>query len=332
MGDNDSPHAVSITYRKKRLRELYMLACCIFIDPPMSDPTYIAVNEPPFDDEKADVVIRSSDGFEYRTHQVLLRRSSVESVWPAVLSLPQPRKYYRSDNCSILSTPSHDMIPIIPVPEDSKVVDPLLRLCYPPWDDARCRVTLLSDLETCLGVVQAAQKYCMDGPEKIARTHLLTHHLLPLSLGGYAVALHAQRDRGLAISEETRRCARAFLRTPLLEQAYTPELECITAGDYLRLHSFHVRCGNAAEAVARNLRWIIKENSPWFECTACRGLAVVVISSDRRKWASKWWTDFIGEAAVALKERPTRQWGSVQCAGAGYTGRWKPFAKFLQMK
>ena len=75
-----------------------------------------------FDHPAADIVIRSSDGVDFKMLKVDLSRTS--SVFEDTLSIPQPTEIDRTN-------PHKDGLPVIELSEARDVLDTLLRFCMP---------------------------------------------------------------------------------------------------------------------------------------------------------------------------------------------------------
>ncbi|KAJ7105466.1 hypothetical protein C8R43DRAFT_1046388 [Mycena crocata] len=258
-----------------------------------ADTTISCSNETPFNDEAADIIVRSSaDKVDFRVHKAFLAVAS--PVFRDMLSLPQGELSSDASDVHV-----KDGLHIVPLDEDEKTLGTLLRMCYPAWMLADCE-PLFPTVERVLAVFEAAKKYAMDGVDREARAALLDPRFIhpdPLRMFVLAVK-HGLHD-------EAKVCARDTLRLPVLGRDYMPELEHITAGAYHQLQDYHVRCGAIAHDVAKNFHWITAETWAWFECSACRGSSQVTISGERRKWVSKWWAEFMSEASCALRERPS---------------------------
>ncbi|KZT07306.1 uncharacterized protein LAESUDRAFT_758713 [Laetiporus sulphureus 93-53] len=97
----------------------------------------------PFTRPDADVVLRSSDGVDFRVHKMIL--SVASPVFDSMFSLPQPPA----------SGGDHDL-PIVPVSEENIVLDFLLRICYPMPNIS------FEDVKHAIAVLEAAVKYKMD--------------------------------------------------------------------------------------------------------------------------------------------------------------------------
>ncbi|KAJ7334295.1 hypothetical protein DFH08DRAFT_939861 [Mycena albidolilacea] len=252
-------------------------------------------NENPFNDEGADIIVRSvTDNVDFRVHKTFL--SVASSVFRDMLSLPQSEPQLGSGFSAEFMK---DGLHIVTLDEDEETLSTLLRMCYPGWMLMDCG-PLFPTIERVLAVFTAATKYAMDGVERAVRAVLVSPRFVePDPLRVFALAVRH------GLYEEARICARYTLRTPVLGKPYKPELECITAGAYHRLQEYHVRCGAAAQRVGQDVRWITNETWVWFECSPCRGNTAVVMAGERRKWVARWWADFLAEASNALRERPS---------------------------
>ncbi|KAG6330410.1 hypothetical protein ID866_8679, partial [Astraeus odoratus] len=90
----------------------------------MSDsPAPPSSASPPFGHPKADAILRSSDNVDFRVFQLFLSLAS--PFFETLFDLPQPSEETSADTETI------DGLPVIPMSEDSKTLDALLRFCYP---------------------------------------------------------------------------------------------------------------------------------------------------------------------------------------------------------
>ena len=106
---------------------------------------------PPFNKRIADIILRSSDHVDFRVRQSILAEAS--PVFESMFSLPQlpeNRKRKERDEAEY-----RDGIQVVSVAEGSRVLDALLRFCYPVDDP------LLPTLKVTCEVLEAARKYDM---------------------------------------------------------------------------------------------------------------------------------------------------------------------------
>lgn len=198
----------------------------------MTDSAYAIA---PFDHAKADIILRSSDNVNFRVFKLFLSLAS--PFFETLFEIPQPAE----------EKDQEDGLVVIPVAEDSKTLDALLRFCYPCTlaDDPSLEV-----LKDALDVLEAAKKYSLDAIEKKACKAISNPKILESEpLRCFAVA---HRGR---LQEETLLAAKYTLRLPLIPPSF-PEIEPITASDLLALLPYHQRCGTAVYALRGDISWI----------------------------------------------------------------------------
>jgi hypothetical protein len=270
------------------------------VKPPTTPPAESTVPlitdaDPPFDAQcaDADVILRSSDNVDFRVVRAFLSFSS--QAFKDLFALPRGQ-------CGSDVDEVKDGLPIVVMPEDSTLLGSLLQFCYPI-----CAVNppQLETLQIVLANLELSRKYIIEGMERRARQELVSSRFLdeePLRV--FAVALSRK------LEQEARFAAVKTLRHPLSALPYTSELEDVTAGDIMRLQSYHRACAEVSTAVAKNLEWIERDNWTWFECTSsiCKDPKApshtVTISGGRKRKAAVWWEGYIRSVSTALHERP----------------------------
>ena len=269
----------------------------------MSDEsTYAAA---PFDHAKADIILRSSDNIDFRVFGLFLSLAS--PVFEALFDITQPTKLSGDQEV-------RDGLAVIPVSEDSKTLDMLLRFCYP--------CTLAEDpsldvLKDAMDVLDAAMKYSLDVIEKRARQAISSPKILEAApLQCFAIA-----HRG-HLREETLLAAKHTLTQPLIP-SWFQEIELISASALLSLLTYHSRCGDAVYALRLDLSWIKSHYGSsqacfWLSCQTqncshCRrnsqGCGKVAGTSKYVLFNTqppKWWEDFMEETFTALQDRPCK--------------------------
>ena len=117
----------------------------------LEDSTYAAA---PFDHAKADIILRSSDNIDFRVFKFFLSLAS--PFFETLFDIPQPAEDDGDQGVK-------DGLAVVPVTEDSKTLDSLLRFCYPCTltDDPKLEV-----LQDAMEVLEAARKYSLDVIEK----------------------------------------------------------------------------------------------------------------------------------------------------------------------
>ncbi|KAG2345774.1 hypothetical protein BDR05DRAFT_1011755 [Suillus weaverae] len=103
----------------------------------------------PFDHPKADIIMRSSDGVDFRVFKLFLSLAS--PFFETMFELPQPAVGTNDD--------TKDGLPVISVQEDSKTLDTFLRFCYPSTLAEDPSLENLTDIKAIVG---AARKYSLN--------------------------------------------------------------------------------------------------------------------------------------------------------------------------
>ncbi|KAI0255773.1 hypothetical protein BJV78DRAFT_1173209 [Lactifluus subvellereus] len=182
----------------------------------------------PFDDTRADVILRSSDGVNFRVFKIILSLAS--PIFADMFSIPQP-------------TPNefHTEPPVVTLSEDSKTLDFALRHLYPVEHPTEI------ELRDACTLIEFARKYQVKalGPV-IARS--LTDAIESDPTGVYATAV-TYGEADIAI-----KAARSSLKRPI-SHLKPSQLQCATAVLYGELIRYHIACGEAASAVTSQREW-----------------------------------------------------------------------------
>jgi hypothetical protein len=240
----------------------------------------MSTNEPvnaeaPFNDPKADVILRSSDNVDFRTFRVLMSLAS--PVFETMFGLPQPGK--------------NDGLPVVSISEHSRTIGTLLKL-----SDPRCLV-LPDSIDDIGQILEMSKKYDMVGVADYTRV-MAKRVLLQVETNdpicAYAVATHFQ-------FKEATRAARSTLRlsmSKILDRTQGGELKYITGTQLHSLYSYHHKCGKAASALASISTWIPLHISPsevWFSGHSSCATGAFFINGSRyypdtvgRIYARKW--------------------------------------------
>ncbi|KAF8555643.1 hypothetical protein OG21DRAFT_1483690 [Imleria badia] len=251
----------------------------------------------PFDHAAADIILRSSDGVDFRIFKLFLSLAS--SFFETLFNLPQPPEAKDQE--------FRDGLPVIPVTEDSKILDVLLRCCYPCTLVESPNLQVLDTLE----VLEAARKYSLDAIEKKAYQAIMNPQLLAADpLRCFVIA----RRGGLR--EGTQLAARYTLTQPLIP-SWFQEIEMLTTTDLLSLLTYHKKCGEAVYALRLDLSWI---TSHYGNMQGCFWLSSR--HSQYNCWCPKpntsryklfelslpqWWDDFMEETFTALRDKPCKE-------------------------
>ncbi|KAG6330173.1 hypothetical protein ID866_8916 [Astraeus odoratus] len=209
---------------------------------------------PPFNDPKADGILRSSDGVYFRVFQVFFSFPlSFVETFSGILQPSEATSAYAE---------TMDGLPVIPVSEDSKTLDSLLRFCYPIKFGEN---PVLEDFHHVLSVLKAAKKYSIDTIEKTIYRALVDPKILEKdSLRCFAVLCNARMKNECII------VAKYTLREPLIPAPFE-EVDMLTSADWLKLLIYHQQCGSIVQKL--------------FICTMA---AVVRINLEQRANASSY--------------------------------------------
>ncbi|KAI1796672.1 hypothetical protein LXA43DRAFT_986559 [Ganoderma leucocontextum] len=196
----------------------------------MSNPSVSTFALAPFDNPAADFIIRSRDGVLFRVRSAIIAEAS--PVLESMVTLQNPEE--QKEAGQNIESESLDGIPIITLAEESDVLDPLLRLCYPTTDP------VLADLKAIRIVLAAAMKYRMEEATVLMK-NALTSYLedQPLSVWASACLLR--------LVDEAKVAALALMGQEISPKA-PPELHEISAGDYYRLIKFLRAQGEVPES------------------------------------------------------------------------------------
>lgn len=254
----------------------------------------------PFDHAKADIILRSSDNINFRVFKLFLSLAS--PFFENLFDVPRPTQTSEDQE-------TKDGLAVVPVTEHSKILDPLLRFCYP------CTLADDPDLEALEGVIdllEATKKYSLDAIRgKIC--HALSN---PTILTAQPLRCFAIAHRG-QLREETLLAAKYTLTQPLIP-SWFEEIDMITAADLLALLAYHRECGDAVQALRKNILWIrshyrTSQGCAWLsgkyapdmggrECPCPR------LSPPKYRlfesYSLLWWEDFMNEVFLELREKP----------------------------
>ena len=270
----------------------------------LEDPTHAAA---PFDHSQADIILRSSDNIDFRVFKLFLSLAS--PFFETLFNIPQPAHENADQEVK-------DGLAVIPVTEDSKTLDALLRFCYP------CTLADDPDLEAlkdAVDVLEAARKYSLDVIEKKARKAIVHPKILEAESLRCFVIAHRGRLR-----EETLLAARYTLTQPLIP-SWFQEIELLTAADLLSLLTYHKKCGDAVYALSLDLLWIKIHYGTSQACSWLSGQYTYGDSYGREcredcrcprqdtpryklfDVSLQWWENFMEETFTALRDKPCKE-------------------------
>ncbi|GJE90672.1 hypothetical protein PsYK624_068160 [Phanerochaete sordida] len=235
-------------------------------------PSVSTPSPSPFDSPRADVVLRSSEGTDFRMLQTFLAWSS--PVFDGMFSLPQPAG---GDTIN----EQQDGLPVVQLAETGAVLDILLRFCMPQAPPA------VTNIKLALGVREAARKYEVAWAARVAGEAIDTlTEKDPLRM--YAIACQS------GLQGEARKAAMRCLRLPLamITDSQVEEIEEITVRQFRRLVRYRQRCRDAVE-----------KQVPSSAYYALYGLPSCAVSGeDKRKQCGEWFDKWVHKVVEELKE------------------------------
>ncbi|KAI0731939.1 hypothetical protein C8Q72DRAFT_819884 [Fomitopsis betulina] len=265
-------------------------------------PRDVGPNLAPFDKSKnADVILRSSDLYDFRARKAILAEAS--SVFDDMFSLPQPpapasaTTSDQSESTVVDSGEYKDGLPVIALQEESSVLNRLLRFCYPIPKRA------IHNIDTLSPVLAASIKYAMDGVTAMLREELrrlATEY--PLRAFCLAV-LHG-------FVPEAKHAAKASLniRRRKLYSSFSsaPELKRVDGKTAFLLLDYHQRCYDAV-AHLKNRVSFLSGDRVWFQCDELdchEGDNEYQLSDGTWMVAMQWWSDYMDATIETLRESP----------------------------
>ena len=196
--------------------------------PPPMPPPPEKLADAPFDHPRADLVLRSSDDVHFRVLKGIL--SIASTVFSDMFSIPSPPSGHQ------------DEIHVVPVSEDSTVLDLALRHIYPvrsPKGDILLYASILAEF---------ARKYQAEVLDDFIPGYL-KDSIERDPVGVYAIAA------AYGYNSIGANAARLCLNLPF-SLLHSPYLRCATAE--LELLKYHVTCGGTTSAVASSSRkWVL---------------------------------------------------------------------------
>ncbi|KAM5531464.1 hypothetical protein V8D89_014854 [Ganoderma adspersum] len=292
-------------------------------DSPLTDddhiPIAIVTAGPPFDKDTTDIVLQTSDRFQFHVWKCILAEAS--SVFEDMFALGQPLPYTGQQSemdtpnpnglvqVQSQSSPPHPSVPVVEVPEDCVTLGLLLRWIYPPPRYDRLigkRGRKLKDLKP---VLAAAHKYQMDGVVSEIADILIDDcsRLRPLRVYGIG-ARHG-------LPEVMQAAARATLSlTASNANAYVEEFEDISGGAHHRLREYRRQCVATLAGMTKELTWLVdgtwtfKRTSSGCTCVAdATGTKFRFKDVDTQYVLSAWFTGHFQRIASLLEDRPCQE-------------------------
>lgn len=243
----------------------------------------------PFDNAKADIILRSSDNVHFRVFRCMLALNS--PFFEAMFDLPQPRRNRPNDE-------TFDGLDVIQVSENSRTLDILLRFCYP----AAVKDPSLENMNDVEEVLEAAMKYGMEDVEERVRKAMVTPSLLESN----AVDILAIACRFGLVSEAKTAARYSLCHTAPTRGALTTAR--LPNNVIQGLVMYHSRCSQAARTLCNNLDWLKQSQTYsfyewWTNCCPCNSKADVRYLT-HGTYPREWWADYMDKTSAALEESP----------------------------
>ncbi|KZT38163.1 hypothetical protein SISSUDRAFT_962784, partial [Sistotremastrum suecicum HHB10207 ss-3] len=220
----------------------------------------------PFTSPDADIVLKTSDNVEFKVFSRILSEAS--PFFATMFTLPSP--------------PSSSST--IDIPEESNLIDLLLRFIYPIPDPP------IRSLSTLDALIATSIKYDLSGPLHTLRSLLLSPQFTssdPFRLFCIAVRHSLSPEITLIIPHT--------FTLSLLEMPLTPSLHHISAHSFYRLLRLHQRRSSLAKEIIHSAR-------ANFKCPGCN--ATHLVNGGSSVYPSAWWNDWESRAFEELDKRP----------------------------
>lgn len=245
----------------------------------------------PFNDLRADVILRSNDSVDFRVYKIILSLAS--PIFDAMFSLPPGNpSAYRVDL-------QRNGVPVVLMEERSDTLDPILRACYPGCAPE------VHDLKDFANILTAVEKYEIKAFDQLAQTVML-RHLVDAPVKVYALAYRFGFDTIVHLS--SRACLSLSYSNMTSEEP--PEISLLTSWQYRKLLRYHRTCGEIASRVATSDTWLqecqgmVSQDtgilSRTKRCSSC------MTAREKGKWfAPAYVWAYLSRAEIALKEEPS---------------------------
>lgn len=265
----------------------------------------------PFDDPSADIIIRSSEGVDFRTYKLLLSLAS--PFFKGMFDVPRLANPEGKKEDRFKSDETRDGVPVIFLYDEKNqvcgkdVVEFVLGSCHPVRLQSSKPVISAEIIGT---VVDVAMRYDVESAVKLALhdPHLLGNN--PFLV--FAISCR----RGLAA--EATLAAHRTLRFRVADFPQQGTLKPASSLQYNALLEFHKRCGMAAKSAAMPGGWISAEVRglfPWDDkCSSNNSWTYRLFSNEmlwqrwgfnqNHRFCPQWWADYMENTATNLETRP----------------------------
>lgn len=249
----------------------------------------------PFDDRRADVILRSSDSVDFHVYKIILCLAS--PIFETMLSLPAG---FTSHASASHVDRKKDGVSVVLMQECSDTLDPILRACYPgPAPEVH-------DLKDFASILTAVEKYDIKAFDQLAQTVML-RHFADSSVKVYAIACRFGFE---AIVRQSSRACLSLSYSKMTNEE-PPELSLLSSWQYRRLLRYHRTCGEVASRVAASDTWIqecqgmvSRRTGSWQDktkrCSSC-----MTVKGEGTWYAPAYVWAYLARAEIALKEEPS---------------------------
>jgi hypothetical protein len=241
----------------------------------------------PFDDSKADIILRSIDQVDFRVYKCLLSLAS--PVFETMFTLPQPSETTIADE-------ARDGLTVIPIDESARTLHSLLAFCHPGC------VPILDNLDDIQEVLRLAMKFDMQGvAQRVVQVLRAPEFMQKEPLRVFAIACRFRFE------DEARLAAKETLRFPVSEWKFVKELEYTSGGTHQHLLDYFFHCCVAAGEVASCFDWITRSDYVWFTCTSssCSDSRKTLVDVGDNAYCPKfWWKKHMQRANATLQICP----------------------------
>lgn len=251
---------------------------------------------PFFEDSSADIILRSSNGIDFRVYKTILAKAS--PVFEGMFTHPPPPP------SAVPPEEYSNGLHVVNLTESTEALDALLRFCYP------VREPTLSSIEKTLEVFHAAKKYDIDEGIMWAREKLAGFAAKePIRVYALACRYGWEREAKIAAKETL------SMSLDTLLCSKSKELGDISAFDLQRLCMYHIACRKAISHLTSPRFMIENSWSPWEplwsrEACSCSHTVIKtcthVESTVYPYYAKTWWCEYMEELRKALDTVPSK--------------------------
>lgn len=250
--------------------------------------------------EGADIILRSSDGVEFRTHMSVLSKES--QVFQGMFDLPMPNKMDVDGELP-------GALPAVDMEESHGTLDNILRLCYNSTN-----APIMHSFEEARDTVAAMTKYEMDEKWSEWMKKTLVSFALQEPWNVYAFALHLSRITShfpVRMEHAARAAARCILRSSALEFV-EPAADSVHLPDKQRLLKYHTNCKVRLTEMMITGDLIVRTGTHWSwlqHCEVCpQSTTLMVMLLDETTGAgghvNAWWMAYLERAKQGVNTRP----------------------------